>query len=284
MAESKENPGDFVSCLKLVGRNAKEILVLIVTTNEERSMHLSRVFSYNNFPNEDPTMILDYVGWVVDCDIDLNGDLRCITADGQLIGETKARLSDMPLNKISSPATDGSMTIAGNAGRAWIIQSEDKITDISAPFENNLFDATCTGYNDVFVCGQAGKFSHFSDDTWTDIHLPTTVNLNTVSVSKSGEVVVAGDNGFVAAGNLTNGFEVVEGPNFDVHGSCEYKDKMLFALPGYGITKLDKAGITDFQAGPLAWRITSLDDLLLCAEDDSILVYDGSEWIGLPIT
>ena len=176
------------------------------------------------------------------------------------------------------------MAIAGNAGLVWVIDPSGYVHDVKTSYKNNFFDAACINRNSLFACGQGGKFVHFNGEKWNDILLPTSVNLNTVSVSSIGTVIVAGDTGFVATGSLEGGFEIADGPHFDVHGSCNYKDKFIMALPGYGVTQMQEPDIADFQVGPLAWRVSALDGMLLCAEDDSILIYDGDAWVGVPIT
>jgi hypothetical protein len=135
----------------------------------------------------------------------------------------------------------------------------------------------------VLVCGSSGYFAVWEAGTWAEIQLPTNVSLFTISGDPEGRFVVAGERGNIYYGSPDVGFETLEWLDHDLMGSCLYKGELLLTAPGYGVVCIRDRQVIDFQKGPRANRLSSHGELLLLAEDDCILVYDGKNWPQLPL-
>ncbi|SCW82780.1 hypothetical protein SAMN02927900_05388 [Rhizobium mongolense subsp. loessense] len=282
MAQSPTNPGEYISCLKVEGRGEADAFILIVTTNEERTLHVSRIFFYQNFPTQEGTIAVSLDTWLVDFTVATDGTIISISADG-VVWSTRGgdpaqtKLSRDPLTKICGPLDSATIATVGFHGRAFR-QDGDTWTDLNYPDDHNLYDVTALSNNDIYVCGAGGVFAHYDGVDWTQIDLPTNRNLHTVTHNADGRVVVAGNAGIIFVGSLAAGFEETSAEEVDIHGSCVYRGRFVLASPGYGCFALDGTTVSEFQRGFEPFRITANGRHLLAAEDARVVLYDGSAW------
>jgi hypothetical protein len=286
MAVSPTDPNQFVSCIKIEGRRPRDIYVLLVSTNEERSIHYSRIFVYKNFPDQTPEQVLSVEDWIVDFTFGSDEEIIAITANGAVYiendGEFKhERITNTPLFKLSQAF--GDRTVAAGFDGVAFLYRRGEWRDISMKKPVNLYAVTVVGAKETYVGGGNGFLGYHDGQNWTEIESSTNNNFNTASVEPSGRVVVAGEKGTVIAGTAADGFEILDCKEFDIFGSCMYKGNLLLSAPGYGLFKIIGNSITDFQKGPQAYRISSNENYLYLAEDDCILIHDGSNWPQLPI-
>ncbi|BCG93568.1 WD40/YVTN/BNR-like repeat-containing protein [Mesorhizobium sp. 131-2-1] len=281
MAQSLTNPGEYISCLKVEGRGAADAFVLIVTTNEERTFYISRIFFYPDFPTREGTISVSLDTWLVDFTVATDGTIVSIAADGVVWstrnGETtQTKLSQYPLTKICGPL-DSLIATVGSHGRVFR-QDGDAWVDLKYPEDHNLHDVTALSHDDIYVCGAGGVFAHYNGRGWTQIDLSTNRNLHTVTHNAGGQVVVAGNAGSIYVGSITAGFEGTLAQEVDIHGSCVYRGRFVLASPGYGLFALDGTTVSEFQKGFAPFRIRANDKYLLAAEDARVVLYDGAVW------
>jgi len=277
----------FGSCLSVIPLNGNDILSLMVFTNENRSDHLSNVLLFRDYPNTEPVYLASDGDWFLDI-INADDDAVLVAVAGAGVlrinkDRTQSNEIDTGIHDKFAKTTDGSSVISVGSNGNVHVRNMDVWTKIESGTEQDLYDAAGISANDFWICGGAGFLARYKDNEWKKIETGTNVSLNTATCLTDGSIYVAGESGIILSSNDGENFMSTTFDEIDFYGSCSHGSDILFSSPQFGLVKVQDGNVQVFQKGPKGFAIASNANYLGVAEDESLLVFDGEGWSGVPV-
>jgi len=198
-------------------------------------------------------------------------------------------LPDISFNDIFGTSDQHIISVGDNGiiytydGSFWEFQS--------TPTMNNLLGVWGDTFDNVFAVGQSGTILHYNGSDWNQMTPPATNDLYDIASTASG-VFAVGSQGIILRFNGAN-WEILRKPTNDQQDLFaawgDSNSDTAYAVGGHGVVLQYSGTWQTIRAYddqfPHLYNIIKFTEnyIVVCGADGNLLVYDGNNWLPLPI-
>lgn len=184
----------------------------------------------------------------------------------------------------SVASVEGVAYAVGLRGMVYRLDSITRWTriDQGLPTTFNIQAIHGFGSAELYAVGREGSLWWFGGKVWTEIELPTNVNLTTVKCAGDGKVYVGGDKGVIIRGRKDVWAVVDHRETDDDITDFEWFEEQLFVSTWMTLYRLrgDKLVPVDFDNDPPrnSVHLSAAKGVMWVAGEFDILSFDGKKW------
>ena len=247
--------------------------------------HLSRIFFFKNGSRENAKMIAEISDWLVSIWASHSGELYGATWDGQiyLIGEELVNIGNLDLLGVTKLVgfSDQPSFLLGEEGIIFQ-HDEKKWNELTTNTDVDIFSASSVESSITFFCASDGTVIKLAHGEIAVEKLPTNLDLHGICLTSNRAGFVVGDEG-VAFKFDDDSWEDIS-QNFqafhDVH--C-FKQKVFATVQEKGIFEISPEGAFSISNETSGYYFSSNNDYCITFNDESVLLYDGDEWVSISL-
>jgi len=133
-----------------------------------------------------------------------------------------------------------------------------------------------TSPQDLYILGRHGRIFHYDGTMFSEVDSPTNFELVSVLCMSADKVYLCGRKGVCFRG-ARQGWERIDGADFNLYSLASYEGKILVGAGKEGILSIEGSVLAPFAAVP-AYGLQVIEDRLFAFGSCSLHEFNGTEW------
>jgi hypothetical protein len=181
-------------------------------------------------------------------------------------------------------AIEGKAHAAGSAGMVYRLDDIVKWVPIDKGVPEDFDISAIDGFNgsDIYAVGYAGAAWHFVDGAWSELDLPTNVNLTAVKCAGDGKVYIAGFDGLLIRGRSTSWEIIAQDETTETIWDLEWFEKELYVSTMLYVYRLKdgELELVDFgdDTPQSCYHLSAAEGVMWSIGAEDIMSFDGKTW------